>query len=307
MNKSIDLNSYASFVEYLASSVKTYLTKSKRAIIGVVGPSGSCKTHLSNHIVSVLQKKLKKKVLRVCIDDFYLSAEEQEAKGIEVLGLPGSHDLGELSKFFDAFVKGLPEIEVRRYDESLVDDDNDGTYTFVTDTPDIIILEGWFVGLRSMPNMDTEANRYLRDYTKFWDSINFQIILKPTSAEYTYEWLKEAENEELKSPLAKKNSRTNSLIRDSSRSRSRNKSLNTSGFEFDSDLNKSGLSGRKSLNNSFVIETTEHGTYLQNFYKALDINFYYPYLIKNRPKLPVYRMYELLIDRRHNAIGITQH
>lgn len=304
MNKSIDLNSYTTFVEYISMEVKSFVDKSKRAVIGVVGPSGSCKTSLSNLIANIFQKKLKKKVLKICIDDFYLSEKAQEAKGIETLGLPGSHDLVELGKFFEAFYKGLPEIEVRKYDESLVDDENDGTFTFVTDTPDIIILEGWFVGLRYIPTINSDANRHLKDYEKFWDFINFQIILKPTSAEFSYLWLKEAENEQTNFPFVKKNSRTNSLIRDSSRSRS--KSINKNG-DLEDELNKSGLFGRKSLNNSFLNETTEQEDFLHNFYKALDVNFYYPYLVKNRPKLHVHRMYELLIDRRHRMIGVTKH
>jgi pantothenate kinase len=109
------------------------------AIVGLSGPPGSGKSTLAR----VLAPDLGPHALPLSMDDFYLTRDERDAKGLEWRGGPGSHDLDRLMGVLREVREGRVPFTIPRYDQHA---DDRGEPERVDATPLPLIIDGWFLG-----------------------------------------------------------------------------------------------------------------------------------------------------------------
>lgn len=147
--------------------VNRILTQKKRMaqqevfVLGIHGPQGSGKSTLSKTICESLMSA-NIRAVRVSQDDFYLGKAQRQklAKKIHPLlahrGVPGTHDLPlALSIFRDLKVRQPVEIPV--FDKA-ADDLFENDQSAAVGPVDVIVLEGWCVGLPDQLHQELQDN-----------------------------------------------------------------------------------------------------------------------------------------------------
>jgi len=202
-------------------------TSTKPFIVGLNGPQGIGKTTL----VSLLAAKLLEEgyeVLVLSIDDFYLRREDQvalarslpENKLVQHRGEPGTHDVALAVEVFEKLCRGQ-RAKIPRYDKAAHAGRGDrlpeDVWTEVNGegqpTVQVIILEGWCVGFRSLPADELRnkwegqsktlkshrfedlqfVNERLKDYDALTDLFDAFIHLDSEDISYVYDWRLEQE------------------------------------------------------------------------------------------------------------------
>jgi len=160
--------------------------------------------------------KLNFKIAVISIDDFYLPSDEME-KAIKnnpwnvSRGFPGSHSVKLMYEKL-LFWKKNGELHVPVFDKSLRNGLGDRSH-WRSDDPDLLILEGWFLGIEPLFNdindkyiksanlSSNEANyrfniqRNLYEYLDVWSLIDNIWHLKPLKFEYMNMWKSNQEKE----------------------------------------------------------------------------------------------------------------
>jgi uridine kinase len=77
------------------------------------------------------------------LDDFYLSREERERRGIAWRAAPGSHDIELMVQTLAAIQNGSRPLLLPRFDPSR---DDRGTDERLEDAPDVVLFDGWIIG-----------------------------------------------------------------------------------------------------------------------------------------------------------------
>jgi uridine kinase len=108
-------------------------------VLGLTGPPGAGKSTLAHAI----DAKVAGTTLILSLDDLYLSKVERARRGLAWRGPPGSHDLPLLIDVLDRLRSGALPVTVPRFDSRIDDRGPDET---VTSRPDLVIVEGWFLG-----------------------------------------------------------------------------------------------------------------------------------------------------------------
>jgi len=176
--------------------------RSKKMIM-IAGSQGSGKSSLSELIRVIYKKHYKKKVTIISIDDFYHSIKKrnQISRDIHPLfsvrGVPGTHDITLLRNILWKIKKKQFPIYLPIFDKTK---DARKKYRKKISSSDLVILEGWCVGARPLPNdylfkniniieKDSDKqniwrknyNRYLKDYQDLFKLFNCYIyILNPS-------------------------------------------------------------------------------------------------------------------------------
>ena len=180
----------------------------ERKIIGISALPGTGKTTLGKWLEAI-SLKLQFKIAVISIDDFYLPSEEMK---IAIKnnpwnvsrGFPGSHSVTLMQeKLIDWKLNG--ELNVPVFDKSLRNGLGDRSH-WRKDNPDILILEGWFLGVNPLlkeinepeiisPPLSSQEIFYreiiqsnLNQYVETWDLIDDIWHLKPIKFEYMYLW-----------------------------------------------------------------------------------------------------------------------
>jgi len=180
----------------------------ERKIIGISALPGTGKTTLGKWLEAI-SLKLQFKIAVISIDDFYLPSEEMK---IAIKnnpwnvsrGFPGSHSVTLMQeKLIDWKLNG--ELNVPVFDKSLRNGLGDRSH-WRKDNPDILILEGWFLGVNPLlkeinepeiisPPLSSQEIFYreiiqsnLNQYVEIWDLIDDIWHLKPMKFEYMYLW-----------------------------------------------------------------------------------------------------------------------
>ena len=210
----------------LAWRLEQLRNESDRPIIqGILGGQGTGKTTLALVLTALLEHR----GYRVCglsIDDFYKTYAERQTlvetePRLRWRGPPGTHDVELGLEVLRQFKQGVglsgrsPDrqefIEVPRFDKSLHGGEGDRISPERVEAADIILFEGWFVGVRPIapdafdtapPPIQTEGDRQfarsmnerLQDYLPLWNELDSLMVLYPTDYRLSQQWRQQAEH-----------------------------------------------------------------------------------------------------------------
>ena len=188
-----------------------------RKIIGISALPGTGKTTLGKWLEAI-SLKLNFKIAVISIDDFYLPSEEMNLAVKNnpwnvSRGFPGSHSVKLMyEKLLNWKING--ELNVPVFDKSLRNGLGDRSH-WRLDYPDLLIIEGWFLGIEpfssELNNKDlnlTELTPHeasykykiqsnLSKYLDVWSLIDNIWHLKPLKFEYMNMWKSNQEKEML--------------------------------------------------------------------------------------------------------------
>lgn len=137
------------------------VTTQRPLIVGLSGPQGSGKTTLTTNLQLVF-KEQGIHLITLSLDDYYLTHKQQQQLYKETAnplyeyrGNPGTHDLSLLAKSINACKDGnLHSLYLPKYDKSLHGGKGDrlpeSLWTCVNKPPDIVLIEGWCLGFKSI-------------------------------------------------------------------------------------------------------------------------------------------------------------
>lgn len=192
-------------------------SKNKKSfILGVQGTQGSGKSTASEFIQLLLQTEYQLTAAVLSIDDFYLTIAERETLSqsvhplLKTRGVPGTHDIDlaiqtikELSQLTDNQSTLIP-----RFEKAIDDRAPQENWSTFTGSVDVIILEGWCIGLKpeqsdnliapinSLENQEDATgawrqfvNRHLSgQYQELFSLIDKQLVLNAPSFDCVYNW-----------------------------------------------------------------------------------------------------------------------
>ncbi len=191
--------------------------KLERPLIqGILGGQGTGKTTMCA-VLSLILQELGYRTLSISLDDLYktysdrLKLQQQDPRLIW-RGPPGTHDVEIGINLLDKIRKGDFPVTVPRFDKSLHTGAGDRITGEVVNGADIVLFEGWFVGVRpiNQNEFDTppapiltpkdkqfalDMNSRLRDYLPLWDRLDSLIVLYPTDYRLSLAWRKQAEQQ----------------------------------------------------------------------------------------------------------------
>ena len=190
---------------------------SDRKIIGISALPGTGKTTLGKWLEAI-SLKLNFKIAVISIDDFYLPSDEMKLAIKNnpwnvSRGFPGSHSVELMhDKLLNWKISG--ELNVPVFDKSLRNGLGDRSY-WRSDNPDLLIIEGWFLGIEPLSNdideqqikslnlsPDESLYRFniqknLNSYLDVWSLLDNIWHLKPLKFEYMNMWKSNQEKEML--------------------------------------------------------------------------------------------------------------
>jgi D-glycerate 3-kinase len=192
-------------------------------IIGLNGVQGVGKTTLVKALAETLQQREHLQTLVVSIDDFYLRHQDQLALAaahpdnalVQVRGEPGTHDTALMRDVFTSLLNAQPTL-IPQYDKSafngLGDRSPPSDWIPVNQpgqpTVQVVLLEGWCVGFRSVSRDEVEAkwrapsrtlhthkledllfvNDQLKQYDIVTDLLDAFIHIDAEDTQYVYDW-----------------------------------------------------------------------------------------------------------------------
>ena len=140
----------------LADRAASLVGSDRPPVIGLNGAQGSGKSTMAKAMGEALALRHGLSQVIVSLDDFYLSrALRQElARSVHPLcatrGVPGTHDVALMRRTLDSLLEAGPasETALPRFDKLADDRLAPGSWTAFEGKPDVILLEGWCVGVR---------------------------------------------------------------------------------------------------------------------------------------------------------------
>ena len=192
-----------------------YKKKGRTLFLGFSGGQGSGKTTVVKILKIILKKFFKRKIYVSSIDDFYKTLKDRNEMSytthslFKTRGVPGTHDVNLINKFF-YFIKKkkFKKTKLPKFDKS-IDDRLKKKYWFnIKERPEIVILEGWFVGARPQSNSlikkpvnilekyedenliwRKHVNEKLkREYKKLFAMIDYYIFMKIPNFNMVFKW-----------------------------------------------------------------------------------------------------------------------
>ena len=194
---------------------KNFLFDKKTKIIGLTGGQGSGKSTISNILKIILKEIFNLNTVIFSIDDFYKTLKERKimSKNISSLfltrGVPGTHD----TKMLFNCIKGLKKskfkkILIPKFNKAIDDRVSKSRWLKVNKKPNIVIFEGWCVGVepQKKKNLIVPVNKLekykdkkriwrnkvneelKKNYKKIFNLIDKIIFLKVPSFKHVYKW-----------------------------------------------------------------------------------------------------------------------
>ena len=192
-----------------------YKKKGETLILGFSGGQGSGKTTVSGILKIILKKFFKRKLHVISIDDFYKTLNDRDKMShkihplFKIRGVPGTHDINLVKKFFNIIKKNkFEKIKLPRF-EKAEDNRAKKKYWFnIKQKPDIVILEGWCVGAKPQSNslikkpiniLEKYEDKHLiwrkyaneklnKEYKKLFAMIDHFIFMKIPNFNVVYKW-----------------------------------------------------------------------------------------------------------------------
>jgi len=204
----------------LAQHLANQQAKIGRTFIqGLMGGQGTGKTTLGL-VLNILLRHLGKTFLSISLDDLYKTYSDRQKlrdrrPAFIWRGPPNTHDIDlgieVLQQLHDRHPDRPQPIAIPRFDKSLHNGAGDRTEPEISYGADIVLFEGWFVGMRPLPisafrnflppiltegdrEFALECNANLYNYLPLWDYIDSLIVLKPEDYQYSLQWRIEAEH-----------------------------------------------------------------------------------------------------------------
>ncbi|QLE49608.1 glycerate kinase [Nostoc sp. C057] len=185
-------------------------------IQGILGGQGTGKTTMSK-VLSLILNQLGYRTLSLSLDDLYKTYSDrlvltQQDPRLIWRGPPGTHDVDLGLDVLDQIRQSQSSVMVPRFDKSAYKGAGDRTTSEMVTDVDIVLFEGWFVGVRPInadvfdtapppivTNKDRafarDMNLRLHDYLPLWDRLDSLIVLYPTDYRCSLEWRKQAEQQ----------------------------------------------------------------------------------------------------------------
>ncbi len=201
----------------LSQAYRFHRNFSNRKIIGISALPGTGKTTLGKWLEAI-SLNLNFKIAVISIDDFYLPSDEMKLAIKNnpwnvSRGFPGSHSVKLMyEKLLNWKTSG--ELNVPVFDKSLRNGLGDRSH-WRFDNPDLVILEGWFLGIEPClidvneehiqskvlkPNESSytlKIQNNLQEYLDIWNLLDNIWQLKPLKFEYMNIWKTNQEKEML--------------------------------------------------------------------------------------------------------------
>ncbi|NEO95391.1 MAG: glycerate kinase [Moorea sp. SIO3G5] len=204
-------------------------------IQGILGGQGTGKTTLAAVLSVILHKigdgrsrsvgsadspAFSERTLSLSIDDLYKTYKERQQlqeqdRRLIWRGPPGTHDVELGLQLLDQLRSPSPtaEILVPRFDKSAFGGAGDRITPEVVESIDIVLFEGWFVGVRpiepevfdgSLPEpiqtledreFARDMNQQLKLYVPLWERLDRLMVLYPTDYRLSQQWRLQAEKQ----------------------------------------------------------------------------------------------------------------
>ncbi len=192
-----------------------YLKKKKTKVIGLTGAQGTGKSTISNILKIILKEAYNLETVIFSIDDFYKTLNERKimSKKISPLfftrGVPGTHDTKLLYRCIKDLKKSkFKKCMIPKFDKSIDDRISKNKWLKVRKKPNIVIFEGWCVGVTAQKKKDLiypinklekqkdnkkiwrkKVNFELKNsYKKIFSLIDNLIFLKVPNFKYVFKW-----------------------------------------------------------------------------------------------------------------------
>jgi D-glycerate 3-kinase len=189
----------------------------KRPLIqGILGGQGTGKTTMSK-VLSLILHQLGYRAVSLSLDDLYKNYSDrllltQQDPRLIWRGPPGTHDVDLGLNVLDQIRQSQSSVMIPRFDKSAYRGAGDRTTPEIVTNIDIVLFEGWFVGVRPIsadvfdtapPPIATDEERTfardmnfrLHDYLPLWERLDSLIVLYPTDYRCSLEWRKQAEQQ----------------------------------------------------------------------------------------------------------------
>ncbi len=197
-------------------------------LVGINGCQGSGKSTLAALLRHLLEQEAGLKTINLSLDDFYLSRAGRQglAKTIHPLlatrGVPGTHDTILMTETLQSLLAGRNGVAIPRFDKGL-DEPKPRSQWVNCSQPDVVIWEGWCLGVTAESQADLETpinlleakedpdgrwrhhvNRCLtEDYAPLFDKVDTWIMLCAPSFDCVIEWRQEQEEKLLQACQSK--------------------------------------------------------------------------------------------------------
>ncbi len=203
------------FIPLTQMIFKNYSKNLKTKIIGLTGGQGSGKSTISNILKIILKEGFNLNTVIFSIDDFYKTYNERLKMSSKVSplfltrGVPGTHDTDLLLNCIKKLKnRKFKKILIPRFDKSIDDRLAKKKWQVIKNKPNIVIFEGWCVGVKPQKKKDlfTPINKLEKEkdkkriwrervneelknkYKKIFKLIDKTIFLKVPSFKYVYKW-----------------------------------------------------------------------------------------------------------------------
>ncbi|MEM8681776.1 MAG: hypothetical protein AAGF72_00010 [Pseudomonadota bacterium] len=191
-------------------------------VLGINGAQGTGKSTLADLLADTLAERHGYRVAVLSIDDIYKTKAERDAMAQQLhplfvtRGVPGTHDVELGIASIDALhaLKTGEQVRVPRFDKSVDDRSPEAGWAEVEGPVDLVILEGWCVGSRAVPDEDLDkpvnalesqhdpdgrwrraVNEALaRDHRRLFALLDGLVFLKAPDFDCVYRWRLEQEH-----------------------------------------------------------------------------------------------------------------
>ncbi|PSB29577.1 glycerate kinase [Stenomitos frigidus ULC18] len=186
-------------------------------IQGILGGQGTGKTTLGA-ILTLILREYGYQTISLSLDDLYKTHRDRQQLSqadprLLWRGPPGTHDIALGLQTLDALRQPTGQtIAIPRFDKALHNGAGDRTTPTIINGADIVLFEGWFVGVRpvdpvvfdqSIAPITTDADRTfardmnaeLHDYLPLWERLDSLLVLQPVDYRLSQQWRKQAEQQ----------------------------------------------------------------------------------------------------------------
>lgn len=202
----------------IALDLATAKQKLNRTFVqGILGSQGTGKSTLCEILQSILSY-FGFSVATLSLDDLYLTysqrqALQQQDPRLLWRGPPGTHDLALGLKVIEQCLEenSPAQILLPRFDKSAFNGAGDRTTPEAIAQPDILLFEGWFVGIQPLEldsfnhcpapiiteqdrQFTKDNNQRLQAYLPLWSKLDSLIVLNPEDYRLSKQWRKDAEH-----------------------------------------------------------------------------------------------------------------